>query len=288
MAITNFVPEIWSAALLTNFKAAETVAPLVNRQYEGEARQGNQVNITGITTPTVQDYAAGASSNPHTHTVDDLSDSTTALLINQEDLIAFKVDDVDATQAAGSFDVVTMDSAAALVEKAEGYILGRMLTEGTNANPDPDGAGSGTAVTVDSADKAYAAVGAVRTALSKAKAPMTDRYMVVNPEFAELLLASGSKLVSADAGPENEIRNGVIGRMLGFTVVESPLLNASGSNAGKPSAIGFHRSSVAYVNQIQTVEALRAQNSVADIVRMLHVYGAKVLRTTSVQYYVSL
>lgn len=31
MAITNFIPQIWSAALLVRFAAAEVVLPTVNR-----------------------------------------------------------------------------------------------------------------------------------------------------------------------------------------------------------------------------------------------------------------
>src|SRR5690606_13425029 len=102
MAITNFIPQIWTAALLQRFDATEILLPTANRSYEGEARNGNRVNITSITTPTVKDYKASG----RTITPDALSDTQIPLLIDQEKAIAFKVDDVDRVQAAGSFEAV--------------------------------------------------------------------------------------------------------------------------------------------------------------------------------------
>ena len=114
MAISNFIPTIWSAAILENFKAAQAIIPTLNRQYEGEVANGNTVKITGITTPSVQDYASSRSL-----TVDALSDSTQSLTIDQMKAISFKVDDVDRVQAAGSFEPVTADAGRALAEDAE-------------------------------------------------------------------------------------------------------------------------------------------------------------------------
>lgn len=273
MAITNFIPQIWSGALLTRFAANEVVIPTVTRSYEGEARSGNRVNITTITTPTVKDYKAGG----RKITPDALSDTQVPLLIDQEKAIAFLVDDVDRVQAAGSFDAVTADAARALVEDAESYVLGKMMTEGTNDN------GGGTPVTIDSPTKAFDAVKTLRVSLAKEKVPASQRFLVVNPDFAGFLLAEQSKLTSADAaGSTGELRNGVLGSLLGFTVLESPLLNPA-----KPTAVAYHSSAVAYVNQIERVEALRDPESFSDIVRMLHVYGAKVIRSTAVRVYAS-
>src|SRR5690606_26122520 len=271
MAITNFIPQIWSAALLTRFPGSEIVIPTVNRSYEGEARSGNRVNITTITTPTVKDYKAGG----RKITPDALSDTQVPLLIDQEKAIAFLVDDVDRVQAAGSFDAVTADAARALVEDAESYVLGKMMAEGTDDN--------GDASTVDSPSKAFDAVKSLRVSLAKANVPATGRYLVVNPDFAGFLLAEQSKLTSADAaGSTGELRSGVLGNLLGFTALEQPLLNPT-----KPTAVAYHTSAVAYVNQIERVEALRDPESFSDIVRMLHVYGAKVIRPSAVRTYAS-
>lgn len=268
MAISNFIPSVWSAAILENFQASQTIIPTLNRQYEGEVADGNTVKITGITTPTVQDY-----SSSRTLTIDALSDSTQSLVINQMKAISFKVDDVDRVQAAGSFDPVTRDAGAALAADAESYILGQMKTNGTSA-------GTG-AITTPA--HAFAALVTMRQALGKALVPASDRICAVSPEFASLLLAEGSKLTSANtAGSDGELRNGVIGNLLGFTIIEHPLLTHT---SNRPAAVAYHGPSVGYVGQIQKTEGGRMELAFADYIRSLNVYGAKVLRATAVQTY---
>lgn len=274
MAITKFVPQMWSAALLVRFAQAEVIAPTVNRSYEGEVRQGNSVHIASITTPTVSDYSATRSIDPET-----LTDTEVLLSIDQEKAFSFFVDDVDRVQSAGSFEPVTADAAAALVEDSESYIAAQMLADGTNGDPKPGGVA--TASLADG-DAAFDMVNSLRTALSKAKVPAAGRYLLVNPDYSALLLGAASKLTSANtAGSPDGLRMATIGQLLGFTVVESALLGT----AGKACAVAYHQSAVAYANQIDKIEALRAQNKFADIVRSLHVYGAKVIRPTAVQYW---
>lgn len=271
MAITNFIPSVWTAALLQRFASSQVVIPFTNQSYTGEVRAGNTVNITSITTPTIVDYAAATRSV----TAAALTDARVQMLINQEKAFSFFVDDIDQIQSAGGFDDVTRDSGAALAEDAESYVIAQAIANGTSA---------GT-LAVTTPDLAYAGVLAMRTALAKAKVPVSDRVLCVNPEWASFLLGSASKLTSANtAGSDGELRNGVLGNLLGFTVVETPLL----ANAGKPSAFAFHKSAIGYANQINSVEALRHQTKFADIVRGLSVYGAKVIRPTAVQTYVSL
>lgn len=267
MAISNFIPTVWSSAILESFKTAQVVIPTLNRQYEGDIAAGNTVKITGITTPSIQDY-----SSSRTLTIDALSDSTQSLVINQEKAFSFKVDDVDRVQAAGSFEPVTADAGRALAEDAESYVLGLMKTNGTSA---------GTGAITTSAH-AYAAVVSIRQALSKAKVPASQRYLVVSPEFASLLLAEGSKLTTVPQAGDGELRNGVVGNLLGFTVVEHPLLTHT---SNRPAAIGYHGPSVGYVGQLAKTEAGRMELAFADYIRSLNVYGSKVLRATAVQTY---
>lgn len=268
MAVTNFIPTVWSAALLEGFKAAQVVIPTLNRQYEGEVAPGNTVKITSITTPSIQNYATSRSL-----TIDALSDSTQSLVIDQEKAISFKVDDVDRIQAAGSFDAVTADAGRGLAEDAEQYVINQMKTNGTSA-------GTG-AITTTAA--AFAAVVSLRQALSKAKVPAAQRYLVVSPEFAALLLAEGSKLTSANtAGTDAELRTGVLGNLLGFTVVEHPLLTHT---SNRPAAIAYHGPSVAFVNEITKTESGRMELAFADYIRSLNVYGFKILRAAAVQTY---
>jgi len=268
MAITNFQPTIWSAAILERFNQANVLIPALNRQYEGELRAGNTVKITAVNTPTIVDYA-GAS---RVITPAQMTDTTQSLVINQEKAFSFIVDDIDDVQSAGSFEPVTRDAGAALSEDAEAVVIAALKSGGTSA-------GTGAITT---ADHAYAAVIAIRQALVKANVPTSDRLLAVSPECASLLLGSGSKLTNFDPVGDEPLRNGVIGRLLGFTVIEHPQLTHT---SNRPALIGFHAASVGYVGQIDKTEAGRMENKFADYVRGLNVFGTKVLRATAVQTY---
>ena len=49
MAITNFIPELWSANILLELQKNLVYGSAVNRDYEGDiANYGDTVHITGI------------------------------------------------------------------------------------------------------------------------------------------------------------------------------------------------------------------------------------------------
>lgn len=268
MAISNFIPEVWAAALLERFNTANVIIPTLNRSYEGDLRRGNQVHITAITTPNVQDYSGSRSV-----TIDALSDTTIPLSISYEDAIAFKVDDVDRVQSAGSFEPVTRDAGAALSESAEAAVIAEMLDNGTASDV------TGVA---GSFEDAYEVVNSMRKELALANVPTSSRYLAVSPEFASLLLAADGQLAKVnEAGAAGELRNGVLGNLLGFTVIEHPQL----TNDGDPAAIAYHGPSVAFVGQLEKVETGRMENAFADYVRALSVYGTRVLREAAVRTY---
>lgn len=273
MAVDNFVPEVWHADILENFKQNEVIAGTVERSYEGTASKGNTVRITSFATPTIVDYATGTS-GPRTIDAEPLNDSSQNLLIDNEKAFSFYVDDIDKAQAAGSMRHVTSDASAGLIEDVETHLANLLVTAGT----DVDG---GTSESVTTGNEAFDKVLQLRTVLSDNKVPPGDRTLLVNPGFSRLLLGADSKLTNADTSDDTQgLREASIGRLLGFRVYESALLSP-----GQPCAVAYHRSALGHVLQLDKVEALRAQNKFADIIRSLAVYGSTVLRPDAIQYW---
>ena len=57
MAVTSFIPELWSARLLNTLDKSHVATNFVNRDYEGEiSAQGDTVHINTIGAITVGDY----------------------------------------------------------------------------------------------------------------------------------------------------------------------------------------------------------------------------------------
>jgi hypothetical protein len=270
MAITNFIPEIWSSKLLLNFQRDAVFAGLVNREFEGEASKGNTVHIAGITDVAIKDYKAAG----RTTTADAISDTGVDLLIDQEKNFDFFVDDIDRAQAGRSFDAYTQSASNGLVQDADKFLAALAVTGGT--------ALTNTVAPTD-AKSAWANIEAAQLALDVADVPADQRIIVANPYFAKWLTGYDSKLTSVDtSGDSNGLRRATIGEIAGFRVVKSNNLPAA---AGKAQFVAFHQSALAFVSQIEKTEAMRAENKFADRLRGLHVYGAKALRPTAIQVY---
>lgn len=272
MSFSSFIPEITSADLEIAYSAAQVVIPTLNRDHEGTVKVGNAVKIVGSSNPTITDYKA----NGREHDTKTLNPDAVTLLIDQERAYSFLVDDIDEVQAAGSLEPYTVEHGEALAEDAEAYVIAKMIAEGTSINI----IGSAP-VTVDTPAKAKKAIGTLRTALTKAKVPVADRFVVVNPAFADLLLEALGDV--AAAGSDNELRNGQLTRQAGMTVLESP----SFAEEAKPVAVAYHSKAASFVSQMTKTEALRSTTSSADIVRGLNVYGAKVTRPAGVVVFLS-
>ena len=118
------------------------------------------------------------------------------------------------------------------------------------------------------------------------------RWVVVDPVFAEQLNDENSKLLNNDfaSGDKDILRNGriVSGMIRGFRVYMSnnlpsvgtgpATIDTNGSASHYGALIAGHDSAVATASQIEKVESYRDNDSFADIVRGMHLYGRKVLR----------
>jgi len=278
MSLDNFIPELWSASILENFHNDAVLVGMANREYEKNFTAGSKLHIPGVVDVQVKDYKTGAVTGtggakvPRTTIPDAVASTGIEITIDQEKAFDFLVDDIDAAQANQSMDAYTKSAAAALVEDAETFLTAMLTSKGT--------AVTGIANPTDWAS-AYAAILKLRGNLSAEKVPAMDRTLLINAAFEEFLLSDGSKLTSFDKSNMTDgLREASIGRLLGFDVVTSPWLDNT-----KPMAIGFHKPSVAYVSQVEKTESMRAEQTFADRVRGLHVYGGAVLRPKAIQVF---
>lgn len=278
MTLTHFIPELWSASILENFRRDTVLVGMANREYEKDFTAGSKIHIPGIVDVKVKDYktgavtASGGAKVPRTTVPDAVESTGIEIVIDQEKSFDFLVDDIDAAQANQSLDAYTKSAAAALVEDAETFLTAMLTAKGT--------AVTGIANPTDWAS-AYAAILKLRGKLSAEKVPAMDRVLLINAAFEEFLLSDGSKLTSFDKSNMTDgLREATIGRLLGFDVVTSPWLDNT-----KPMAVAFHKPSVAYVSQVEKTESMRAEQTFADRVRGLHVYGGAVLRPKAIQVF---
>lgn len=266
MAVTSFIPEIWAARLLEKLEKAHVYAALVNRDYEGEIKNaGDTVHIN-----TLGDLTIGTYDGTTAITYEDLATSSQDLVIDQKKYFAFRVDDVEKVQAMPGLVEAATQNAAYELNDVNDKFLAATLAAGATAV-------SGTAVALTAAN-VYQNVIAMKVALDRANVPTEARWLVVDPAFHALLLQD-ERFVSFGTDITNErLTNGRVGRAVGFDIYVS---NNAPEASGTYTAIAGVPMAATYAEQILETEALRSENYFKDLVRGLHVYGAKVTRPTA-------
>ncbi|MGI5515302.1 P22 coat protein - protein 5 domain protein [Streptomyces sp. CA-106131] len=261
-----FKPEVWSARTLVALRKNLVYAgpTVVNHDYEGEIqKQGDLVHIRMVGDVTVSTYTAGS-----TISYEDTPDAETTLPIDQSDMFAFKVDDIDRAQAGDELAQRTDNAGYRMADKADQYVAG--LYTGVVSGND-----LGT-VSITTGDLAYNNLINLGVQLDEANVPEQGRYVVVPPWYYGLLLQN-DKFVRFDAsGTTDGLRQGLVGRVDGMDVLKSnnvPVITGDdyAVTAGYPGAISF-------ANQVSQVEQLRLETTFATAVRGLHLYGAKLVR----------
>lgn len=95
-----------------------------------------------------------------------------------------------------------------------------------------------------------------REILGEAEVPASNRYLAVSPSIATRLLSVDEFVKVDESGSSTALREAVIGRVYGFTVVESPALDAD-------EAVAYHSSGFVFANL--TPVAPRGANDSASV-----------------------
>jgi hypothetical protein len=200
-----------------------------------------------------------------------LADDQIQLIIDQANAFAFKVDDIEERQSHINFEALATSSGAyALKDSYDENVLAAMVAgAGTNLGSIDTGHGSGDT------DPLNTLASGAKT-LHASDVPTDNRWFVSTPEFYEQLAQSSSKLLDASVTGDaaSPLRNGQVmaGQIQGFKLYMT-------NNFAALSGLFGHMSSTATANQIAKTEVVRDPDSFSDIVRGLHVFGRKVLRT---------
>lgn len=277
MAVSNFVPDLWSAKLLVALRKAAVAGNLVNRDYEGEIkREGDSVKITSINDVTIGTYTA------HTDiTVEDIDDATRSLLIDQAKYFAVELDDIEKAQykkgGKSPLEQAVDNAAYQLRDVADAFLLATMTTAVQGTAND-----LGTVAIHTTANNLYDAIVDLGVVLDEDNVPEEDRFVVVSPSVHGRLQKLPNFIAAGDAVGAATRTNGFIGQVSGLDIYKSNNLPAVTDAAATGGfALAGSRIATTYAEQINSVEAARMEKRFADMVKGLHLYGAKVVRPTA-------
>ena len=286
-----FLPKIYSKKVLNFFRKSSVVEAITNTDYAGEISAfGDSVRIIKEPVISVSDYTRGSDT-----TATKLTDQEITLVVDSAKAFKFIVDDIETNMSHVNFKEVASSSAAyALRDSYDAAVIATMFDGVSSSSPDhvlgTDNATDLAAGTFDGTGNLDIGFGSsehdpidvlarMARLLDEQDVPEEGRWFVAGPDFYEVLGQASSKLLSVDfnAG-QGSIRNGLVssGKLRGFDMYKSNNIASTSNAAGK--CMGGHISSTATANTILSTEVLRDPSSFGDIVRGLHVYGAKVLR----------
>jgi len=277
----NFIPAIYSQKVQKFFRTASVVESITNTDYAGEIENfGDTVKIIKEPTVTVASYTRGSTINTQ-----DLQDDQITLVVDQANAFAFKVDDIEERHSHVNFEAVASSSGAYALKNAyDANVIAAMFAGATAVGT--DGSGNDVGTYAEGTSLGTAEIDPINIISNHAKrlnandVPEENRWFLADPTFYEELGKANSKLMADTTGSAKPLRGGKVynGKIHNFDMYMTNNFAAS-STSNYFKVMSGHMSSTATANHIAKIEVVRDQDSFADVVRGLHVFGRKVLRS---------
>lgn len=261
MAVTNFIQTIWSKKIQDDLELKCKLVDNCLREYEGDCKYAQSVKILGVGEPTI-----GAYDGTKDITIEEMSDRSQILTIDQANYFAFYVDDVNEAQSVpGLAEKYQEKAVQGLAVKRDAYVA-NLIKGATNAT-------TATALTRE----------AVKTAIDAAIVALRERnfdeegVIEITPAVYNLFK---NELITLSTDNPDYIKKGIVGVYDDFKVIMS-------NGLVKDSTYAYcavrGKKAIAFAGQINEVEALRAEKRFKDIIRGLDTFGAKVIDEARIQ-----
>ena len=262
MALSNFIPQVWSARLLEHLDKVHVYAGLMNRDYEGDIRAfGDTVHINQIGSITINDYTGADLADP-----EELDSKQMDLVIDQAKYFNFQIRDIDNVQSNPKLVDAAMQRAGyGINDVVDNYLAGLLLA----------GAAQENVLTAENltSETAYDYLVDLGVCLNENNVPMLGRWVVVPPWFHGLLLKDDRFVGNGTGYHQAILQGGWIGDAAGFRIHLSNNVPLDGEQY---CVIAGTNAAGSYAEQLVELEAFRLEKNFSDAVKGLHVYGAKV------------
>jgi hypothetical protein len=225
MSATNFHPNLWADKTLNEMKRElENTVRLVSTitDYTKFIKGKNANGYTGLKIGAMKAVNLPAKEDD----INEPQKSTFNFLFDQHKGVPFIVEDIDDAQTnINLMDHFTKDAKDGILDIYDAFILENLL----------NGAETKLKMSQSSSQTVLDDILKLRETLNKAGAPREGRYLVVSPT-KESQLYKIPEFISRDKiSDTNAIKKGVIGEILGFTVL-APRIHRMVADNGKVSA----------------------------------------------------
>ena len=260
MAVTKFQQEIWSKKIQDDLELKTKLVDNCSTEYEGDAEYAKSVRILAVGDPTIGTYT-GADI-----TIEEMTDKDQLLEIDQANYFAFEVKDVDKAQSVpGLPEKYQAKAVHGLAVKRDAYVAGLIKT-GTNITTATGKTASTIKTAIDDAIVAW------RERNNDGEARIEITPAIYN--------AFKNNLIELSTNNTDMIKKGIVGMYDSFEVV---MTNGLAKDDTHVYACLRSKEAVAFVGQINEVEAGRMEKRFSDYVRGLDTFGSKVIADERMQ-----
>lgn len=234
MANTLYTPEQAARSTLAALRWLTSLPRTVRQDFSSEfvAGRGQTVNIVHpVTVAAARSYTPANRAARDAIVFDELAQTTTPVTLDTQVYSAVRLPDDFAT-----FDLVSLEQqvlrpqAEVVADKVTAPLIAEMNAVAEDGIP-----------TLTSTNGLEVLIQA-RKVLNARKVPMSDRYIAVSPEVEAALLSLEQLQKVNESGSDGVLRDAILGRLFGFTIIADPNITA-----GK--AVAYHRDAFALITR---------------------------------------
>jgi hypothetical protein len=236
VANTLWTPDQAARSTLAALRWLTTLPRTVRQDFSGEfvAGRGQTINVRKpISAGTANTYGPTERAARTAITFNELTETWVPVVMDTQVYNAVRLPDDFATFNLESLErQVLVPQAESVVDELSAALITEMEAVAT---------ATGLEVTLDGTN-ALDVVTKARRVLNGRKVPFADRFLGVGSGIAEALLNLKELTSVAESGTDGALREGIIGRLRGFTVIEDPAL-------ADDFGIAYHRDAFAHVTR---------------------------------------
>ena len=291
---SDFLPEIWTAKTQKKLYHNVVGTYIANNDFEGEIKnQGDTIIIRGIPDITIGNYQKGM-----TLDIQHPEQPSVTMLIDKGKYANIYLDEVDRVQSdldllnkfttGASRDIavaIDTDFLGGIYSSAHASNIGATagaITGGFNLGA----SGSPVQITKTNVLDYIVDCGSV---LGENKVTDEDCWMIVPEWIAGMIQKSDLADSSMSGDAKSILRTDVLGKIGRFNILKSNLIPTVAAATETSGFLSFYvmfgcKWAVSFATQIVKTQKLISELTIAEIVRMLNVYGYKVVNSAGLGY----
>lgn len=248
---------IWAAEMLKQLETLTSGRKISDYKYSKDAMGAKEVKIIGVVRPSVRNYT-GADI-----TIDSVADDAMLLKMDQYKYIAVELDNVDKAQSNVQMEEWASEGAKALADVADEYV--------NSLAQYADYISGSTDIATESNTKVLVKGATIQ--LYKNNVSINEElFGQVEPEFYAALR---NEVTSLDTDNSELRKRGIVGKYLNVNFMIDNKLYNDGTDFYN---IVRTKKAIAYVEQINDIKFFNPEKRFNEAVKILMVFGAKIVR----------